>query len=142
VLVLESQATPDPSRTCYSLLDLDTLAKRSQACGPIAPMSFSPRGTYLFGTGTFDGAGPITLAVVRADNGRVALKVDDSVGAWTYRMNEAETALTFSASPVESTTNNALVRCDLSGACEVVGDSRKMSMVAGMPDPLWAVALN
>jgi hypothetical protein len=142
VLVLESQATPDPSRTCYSLLDLHTLAKRSQACGPIAPIAFSPRGTYLIGTGTFDGAGPITLAVVRADDGRVALRVDESVGAWTYRMNEAETALTFSASPVESTTNNALVRCDLTGACTVVGDSRNMPIVNGLPETAWSVTQN
>lgn len=141
-LVLEPQDLTKPGEVCYSTLDVDTVTTRSRACGPLAPMRFSPKGTYVIGTGTFDGAGPITLAVVRADDGRVALKVDDSVGAWTYRMNEAETALTFSASPVQSTTNNALVRCDLSGACEVVGDSRKMSMVAGMPDPLWAVPQN
>lgn len=142
VLVLDPQTIPNPDEVCYSILDVDTLTTQSRGCGPVAPMRLSPQGTYVIGTGSFDGGGPITLSVVRVDDGRVVLKVDDSIGAWTYRMNEDETHLTLSASEAgpTPTTNNALVRCDLSGGCVVVGDSRKMGMVGGLPASVWAVA--
>jgi hypothetical protein len=140
-LVLEPQVVPNSSEVCYSIVDVDTLNTASRACGPIAPVAFSPKGTYVLGTGTFDGGGPMSLAVVRVDDGRVALEVDDSVGSWSARMNEAETGVTFSASESgpATPTNNALVRCDLSGACTVVGDARRMSMVAGQPAAVWTV---
>ena len=143
-LVLEPQVVPNSSEVCYSIVDVDTLITASRACGPIAPVAFSPKGTYVLGTGTFDGAGPMSLAVVRVDDGRVALKVDDSIGAWTATMNEAETGVTFSASEggPGSPTNNALVRCDLSGSCTVVGDSKKMPVVNGLPEPVWSVTQN
>ncbi len=141
-VVLEPQVVPNPSEVCYSILDVDTLDTRSRACGPVAPISFSPQGTYLLGTGTFDGGGPLSLDVMRVDDGRRVLRFDDSIGAWSFRMNEAETAITVSASEggPEAPTNNALVRCDLTGSCISVGDSRKMTLVGGMAAHLWAVA--
>jgi hypothetical protein len=144
VLVLEPQVVPKPAEVCYSILDADTLATQSRGCGPLAPVRFSPTGTYVLGSGSLDGAGPASLALIRVVDGRVALRVDDSIGAWTYRMNDDETGVTFSASEAgpEPATNNALVRCDLSGACVVVGDSRKMSMVGGLPASVWAVPQN
>lgn len=144
VLMLEAQDLTKPGEVCYSILDADTLATRSRACGPIAPIGFSPQGTYLYGTGTLDGAGPLTLEVIRVDDGRVALRIDQSIGAFAFRMNEAESAITFSASEagVDAPTNNALVRCELSGDCTVVGDARKMSQMGGMAAHVWSVAQN
>lgn len=143
-LVGEQHATPSPDKVCYSILDVDTLATRSRACGPLAPMGFSPQGTYLYGTGTFDGGGPLSLAVIRVDDGQVALRIDESIGVWGARMNEAENAVTVSASEggAAAPTNNALVRCELSGDCTVVGDARKMPLIGGLTSHVWAVAEN
>lgn len=144
VLVQQSQVTPNPSEVCYSILDADTLATTSRGCGPLAPIRFSPAGTYVIATGTLDGGGPMSLELVRVDDGRVVLKVDDSVGSWSSTMNDAETALTFSASesgPAAPTTN-ALVRCELTGACTVVGDARKMPNAGGLSAHLWTVTQN
>lgn len=136
----------DPSNTCYEVLDLKT-AKPStlwRSCGTFAPMAFSPNGTYILGTYTLDGAGPVSLAVASADNGRVLLGLTpNGTGAWSYRMNADETAVVFSYLDTR-VGKEALVRCTLDGECAVVGDVRTAitSDVSGGFDGHWGQVLN
>lgn len=136
----------DPSNTCYEVLDLKA-EKPSviwKACGTYAPLAFSPRGTYILGTYTMDGAGPNTLALASAEDGRVLLSLTpDSTGAWSYRMNADETAVVFSYLDTRA-RKEALVRCTLDGECAVVGEPRDAitSDASGGFDGHWAQISN
>jgi hypothetical protein len=136
----------DPSNTCYQMLDLKT-EKPSviwKACGTYAPMAFSSGGSYILGTYTLDGAGPNSLALASAEDGRVLLSLTpDGTGAWSYRMNADETAVVFSYLDTNA-RKEALVRCTLDGKCAVVGEERtaNTSEASGGFDGHWAQIFN
>lgn len=146
-LVAIPQKLHDPDNICSSLVDLKTLENRWTACGALGMGAFSPKGTYIMATRNTDGAGPRSVVVVRTEDARIALEVstDTGIGAWSTRMNDEETAVTFSATEgtgPKGPVNNALIRCDLTGACTVVGDSRKMEPGVDLPVLVWTVAKN
>lgn len=146
-LVSNQQNMHDPGNVCSSLVDLETLEARWTACGGLAMSAFSPRAGYIMATRTMDGAGPMSVVVVRTEDARIALEVSTrtGLGAWSVRMNDAETAVTFSASEgtgPQGPVRNALVRCELTGACTVVGDPRTMEPGVDVPDLVWTVAQN
>ncbi|EWT02746.1 hypothetical protein N865_04220 [Intrasporangium oryzae NRRL B-24470] len=138
VLTQSGLAGPD---VCYALLDLGPAAPTTvwTACGGFAPLSFSPKGTFILGTYTLDGAGPAGLAIARADDARVVLgTTPEGTGAWSATMNEAETAVTFSFEETES-RQNALVRCTLDGTCTVVGSPRDQGAPSDLPSVSWVL---
>lgn len=145
-LVLDT-TNQEQQEPCYTLVDLKTFETRWRSCRQLGLVGFSPGGTYILATRTMDGAGPMTLGVVRTEDARLVLEVsgDSGIGAWTSRMNDAETAVTFSASEgtgASQPVNNALVRCELTGACTVVGDSRKLAATNDLPSPVWMLTGN